>query len=260
MKVLIFFLGQPLNTKFIMKISKKFSIFIFASSIFGQHNIFCMNKTSRIAKEKPDNINCNFDLLPNEVIRDILINIVNTIDTYKDIQNYISFLKTCKRFNKLACEKKIELSAQKKIVHLLAIKYNIREKSVAIDKKFLLWIEDYLSYIGNINEKDNNGWTLLHRAAYCNDLWLAKLLLKNNANVNERDGYDQTPLHRAVYSNSVELAKFLIDNGADINIDNKIGMKPLDLAIANRNQVLIDLIFNLNKPEPKRNSKKCIIS
>jgi len=68
---------------------------------------------------------------------------------------------------------------------------------------------------------DNNGQTLLHKAASGESVAVVKFLVANGADVNAKDnGRDSgyTPLHWAVqFSKNIEIIKFLVANGADVN-------------------------------------------
>lgn len=82
----------------------------------------------------------------------------------------------------------------------------------------------------NINAKDENGSTALHRAVSNKDTEMVKLLLGYGADSNIKNNYGTTPLHMAILSNSPEIAKLLLAYGADINAKSKGGKSPLDLA------------------------------
>ena len=54
-----------------------------------------------------------------------------------------------------------------------------------------------ISHDANINEKDNNGRTALHKAAENNRKETAELLISHHANINEKNKDGQTALHIA---------------------------------------------------------------
>lgn len=46
---------------------------------------------------------------------------------------------------------------------------------------------------------DEDGYTPLHRAAYSNNVDIAKILLQHGANVNARTEFEWTPLHSVCF-------------------------------------------------------------
>jgi len=68
-----------------------------------------------------------------------------------------------------------------------------------------------------------------------------KLLIARGADVNARDKDGQTPLHRAGDWGDVTGAEILILNGADVNATDNNGHTPLELAIK-RNSGAADVL------------------
>ncbi|XP_071738487.1 protein VAPYRIN-LIKE-like [Rutidosis leptorrhynchoides] len=66
----------------------------------------------------------------------------------------------------------------------------------------------------NVNGKDQNGWTALHRAAFKGRIESVKLLLDHGARVDLVDDIGCTALHRAVEAGHAEVARLLIARGA----------------------------------------------
>jgi len=69
----------------------------------------------------------------------------------------------------------------------------------------------------NINKKYGvSGETLLHVAAYTNNLELVKYLVESGADVNACDNGNRTPLHEAGRGRGdIDMIKYLLDHGAD---------------------------------------------
>ena len=101
-----------------------------------------------------------------------------------------------------------------------------------------------------VNEKDQNGRSLLHIASTNGHLEVCSFLLENGANVNEFDNNHCIPLHSAVYHGHENVIKLLISYGADVNQKNDFGELPEDEAPSERYKNIIkecrnDVILNL---------------
>ena len=80
---------------------------------------------------------------------------------------------------------------------------------------------------------DVRGETVLHLAAYANNLELVKLFIEKGANVNyQNKSTGQTALLLVMDTNSVEVAKLLIESGAQVDIKDDEGQTAL-LLMAN---------------------------
>ncbi|GMI85791.1 hypothetical protein HRI_002248400 [Hibiscus trionum] len=76
----------------------------------------------------------------------------------------------------------------------------------------------------NVNGKDQNGWTPLHRAAFKGKLESVRILLSYSDEVNAVDDNGYTPLHCAMEAGHVEVALLLIGYGAKVNLKRPKGM------------------------------------
>lgn len=93
-------------------------------------------------------------------------------------------------------------------------------------------ILDNLSKIENINEKDENGQTLLMLATQTLYFNLIKEILKKGANVNDVSDFRGTALHITCSSvqDNDSVIHLLCKNGADINLKDSNGNNPLHIA------------------------------
>lgn len=89
-----------------------------------------------------------------------------------------------------------------------------------------------LSKFENINEKNENGETLLMSAVQSLYLDLTKEILKKGANINDISNYQGTALHIACSyeQENADLIHLLCKNGADVNLKDSNGNSPLHLA------------------------------
>ncbi|MHC4659911.1 MAG: ankyrin repeat domain-containing protein, partial [Planctomycetota bacterium] len=81
----------------------------------------------------------------------------------------------------------------------------------------------------DINAGQKSGWTPLHQTAM--NSWLlhgvAELLILRGADVHARTIDDITPLHAAAAGGHKDTVKLLIEKGADVNAKDKFGQTPL---------------------------------
>ena len=85
----------------------------------------------------------------------------------------------------------------------------------------------------DLNARDVDGWTPLHKAATSSETpAVIKTLLNAGADLNARDEIGRTPLHMAAFSKTPAVVKVLLDAGADLNARAEDGWTPLHFAAA----------------------------
>ncbi|GAA0169223.1 hypothetical protein LIER_23752 [Lithospermum erythrorhizon] len=75
------------------------------------------------------------------------------------------------------------------------------------------WMKSCLAEGGNVNAKDQNGWTPLHRAAFNGQIECVKLLISHGAVVDDVDDRGYTPLYLATEAGHSQVSLYLISNG-----------------------------------------------
>lgn len=81
-----------------------------------------------------------------------------------------------------------------------------------------------------MNERDEEGFSPLHYAAWTGDNQVVQNLLNLKADVNCKNKDNKTPLHLACTESRLESALLLLNNGADVNSKDKMGYTPLHCA------------------------------
>ncbi|XP_051004903.1 ankyrin repeat domain-containing protein 42 [Acomys russatus] len=87
-----------------------------------------------------------------------------------------------------------------------------------------------------------------HMAAFKGDLEMLKKLIGDGViNLNERDDNGSTPMHKAAGQGHIECLQWLIEMGADSNITNKAGERPNDVAKRFAHLAAVKLLEGLQK-------------
>ncbi|XP_008821345.1 ankyrin repeat domain-containing protein 49 [Nannospalax galili] len=123
--------------------------------------------------------------------------------------------------------------------------YQLQEKKMENDPgKLLLWaaeknrlatVQRLLSEKATqVNTRDEDEYTPLHRAAYNGHLDIVRELVAQGADVHAVTVDGWTPLHSACKWNNTRVASFLLQHDSDINAQTKGLLTPLHLAAGNR--------------------------
>ncbi|MCX3064529.1 ankyrin repeat domain-containing protein [Wolbachia endosymbiont of Drosophila pseudotakahashii] len=124
-----------------------------------------------------------------------------------------------------------------------------KEKREAFNKSFYELLDNSFK---NINEKDEKGETILHKAARMSTRKKVSFLVKKGAEVNARDNKGFTPLHWGALAKRLEIVRELIKSGADVNAE-EYGNKciPLHLACMVGCDPKVVILWWLNSIFPK---------
>ena len=109
----------------------------------------------------------------------------------------------------------------------------------------------------DVNAKDRNQDTVLHKATFTGKLNCMELLVKSGASVNAADESGTTPLMVAAHNGSEKCTKWLIMTGADLNATNKYGHTALKTATLRRNKDCEKLLIGVkNQPDATDDKNK----
>lgn len=98
----------------------------------------------------------------------------------------------------------------------------------------------------NVNSKDLEGFSPLHKAIINGHMELAEALLAAGADVNAQSLNGTTPVQLAIYISNIDHAARLVQNhGADINCHDKYGRTPLHWAAFHGDMELMVLLLKL---------------
>jgi ankyrin repeat protein len=98
-----------------------------------------------------------------------------------------------------------------------------------------------------INQRDSStGLAFLHTAVLCNKPEIVQALIQAGAQVDKRDAQKRTPLHRAAEQGSLEIIQLLLSKGADMHAKDQEGNTPLHTAIINKCFKVIQHLLNNN--------------
>ncbi|WP_237980245.1 ankyrin repeat domain-containing protein [Bacillus thuringiensis] len=110
-----------------------------------------------------------------------------------------------------------------------------------------------------VNEFSDDGWTLLHLAAYFGQKELASFLLESGADIHSRakNENENTPLQAAIANKQSELVAFLIEKGSDVNVIQSGGWTGLhEAALLGNEEIIVLLLKNGANKTIKKNDGK----
>ncbi len=102
-------------------------------------------------------------------------------------------------------------------------------------------------HVDLIDEKDNDGYTLLHHVVTMRNYEIADFLIYNGVDVNIRDKKGNTPLHLAAELNEKEIFQLLLEYGGDLSIKNNFQRTPEQIAKMNKAINVLKAIENYSE-------------
>ncbi|HFJ9316942.1 hypothetical protein CN324_09330 [Bacillus anthracis] len=110
-----------------------------------------------------------------------------------------------------------------------------------------------------VNEFSEDGWTLLHLAAYFGQKEIASFLLESSADIHIRakNENENTPLQAAIANKQSELVAFLIEKGSEVNVMQSGGWTGLhEAALLGNEEIIMLLLENGANKTIKKNDGK----
>lgn len=92
--------------------------------------------------------------------------------------------------------------------------------------------------------KSNEGWTLVHAAAYSGNTQALKIVIDAGCPPDTPDIYKRTPLYWATICSRLSAARLLIWHRADLNAEDQWRNTPLTWANKNPSSMLSDMIYS----------------
>ena len=106
-------------------------------------------------------------------------------------------------------------------------------------------VKRFLAYGVPINSTlSNEKYSLIHFASQFGQMEIVKYLIKKGANINAKNLQGTTPLHKAVFYKRNETAKYLIDQGAKINDQDSYKQTALHIAVEVEDLAMIKYLLD----------------
>lgn len=124
---------------------------------------------------------------------------------------------------------------------------NMNDMFLSVANGNLKGLENYLKNGGNVNLKDGNGTTLLHKTADEGDVSKVKVLLENGCSLDLQDEDGCTPVYIAVNRGNHSVLKTLLEAGALVNTVSNQLTTPLTLAVIKKDCKSVRILLNFSK-------------
>eukprot|EP00026_Physarum_polycephalum_P000268 Phypoly_transcript_00268.p1 GENE.Phypoly_transcript_00268~~Phypoly_transcript_00268.p1 ORF type:complete len:1752 (+),score=258.40 Phypoly_transcript_00268:72-5258(+) len=105
-------------------------------------------------------------------------------------------------------------------------------------------LQQMLERGGNVDWKDSQGNSLLHRSCVQSVLPPLKFLISKRANVNVTNLYGQAPVHVACMTNFEGGLRILLEHKADIDLQDNMGYTALHVAVIFNSKECLEVLLN----------------
>ena len=105
----------------------------------------------------------------------------------------------------------------------------------------------------DVNEADQYGFLLIHRACANHAPDIVSLLIARGSKLEQRATDEWTPLHLAAVSGAAGCPRLLVGAGASPNVRDKNGCTPLYLSITSRNPEVASELIELGALKDAKN-------
>lgn len=105
----------------------------------------------------------------------------------------------------------------------------------------------------DLDSKDDDGQTPLHRAITRDNNYIAELLIISGCDLNIPDKNGCTPLHSAIYNGNSNICKLLVDSGCKMDVSDNCGDTILHYAILFSNLYICKSCFDYGLNFEKKN-------
>ncbi|XP_067658353.1 uncharacterized protein [Haliotis asinina] len=112
-----------------------------------------------------------------------------------------------------------------------------------IQKSYLKSVQILTKAGSDVNERDGNGETCLHKAARYGDMDTVRYLCEKSANVNQTDTEGKAPLHKAIDKCDLDTIKNLVSTGANVEAIDSGGRNVIHFAASSRVDTLEKIMY-----------------
>lgn len=113
----------------------------------------------------------------------------------------------------------------------------------AIRKSDMDAVREFIYMGTDVNARDRDGWTILHRMIESCNKELTDVLISRGADINAKTNFGWTPLHLAVIYDQDDISESLLIEGADIDAQDDDGWTPLHWAANQSNRELVNFLI-----------------
>ena len=144
----------------------------------------------------------------------------------------------------------------KNVIDQISIEMSLSDINLPDDKNAITdeTIITQIQKVGNLEQRDRDGRTLLINASFYHRPRIVKYLIDKKVDINAKDKNGCTSLHAAVQENDIETIKLLIENGADIHSKDNYGNTPLAKTMLNTPEEIFQILLKYGADQREKNN------